>query len=166
MLAAILMERELEKLKEQIKSDDWDTCLSAVDRLAQIDSTESTNILLDMLKSGDSQIRNLAAVAMRESKNQKYFGPLIKRINELGPSGQIGTLVYALELLDCSHNLFDIANLNLNSGTNLEVKHSTTVILNEQDFLVTKDELKKVNELLDKFDFDIQGFDVKYKILD
>ena len=160
------MDRELETLKERIKSEDWDTCKSAVDRLAVIDSVESTNILLDMLKSNDSQVRNLAAIAMRDSKDQKYLNPIIQRLKELGPQGQIGTLVYALENLDCSRNLYDIANLNLNSGTNLEVKHSTTVILNEQTFRLTNSELEKVKEMLDRFDFSIEGFDTKYEVLD
>ena len=160
------MDKELETLKEKIKSDDWDTCRSAVDRLATINSDASTRILIDMLNSKDSQIRNLAAVAMRETKDQKFLTPLIQRLSDLGPKGQIGTLVYALENLDCSKNLYDIANLNLHAGTNMEIKHSTTVILNEQTFRLTKKELKEVKELLGKFDFTIEGFDTKYKVID
>lgn len=34
----------------------------------------------------------------------------------------MGTLVFALEHLDSNKNLYDIANLNLNAGSNLEVK--------------------------------------------
>lgn len=114
----------------------------------------------------DTQIRNLAAAAMRETGNQKYFIPLVNRINELGTKGKIGTLVYALENLDCRRSLYDIANLNLNAGKNMEVKHSTTVILNDQTFRLTNKELKEVRSLLDKFDFTIEGFDVKYQIED
>ena len=160
------MDKEITTLKEKIKSEDWDTRRSAVDRLAEINSEESTSILLDMLKSDDAQIRNLAAVAIRESKDQKYFDPLIKRISELGTKGQIGTLVYALENLDCSRNLHAIANLNLNREKNMEVKHSTTVILNEQSFKLTKKEFEEVTSLLNKFDFTIEGLDVKYEITD
>jgi len=158
------MDKVIDALKEKIKSDDWDTCRFAVDRLAEMNTDESATILLDMLKSDDSQIRNLAAVGMRGTRDQKYFVPLIKRINQLGNKGQIGTLVYALENLDCSKNLYDIANLNLNAGTNKEIKHSTTVILNEQSFTLTEGEFEDVKKLLDKFDFTIDGFDVKYEI--
>ena len=160
------MDKEINTLKEKIKSEDWETCRSAVDRLAEINSDESTSILLDMLRSDDAQIRNLAAVAMRETKNQKFLGPLTKRINELGTKGQIGTLVYALETLDCSRNLYDVANLNLNAGTNMEIKHSTTVILNEQSFELTTTEVEEIEKLLNEFDFTIDGFDVNYKIVD
>jgi hypothetical protein len=160
------MDKEINKLKQKINSDDWEICRSAVVRLAEINSEESTTILLDMLKSDDAEIRNLAAVAMRDTRNQKYLTPLIKRINDLGPKGKIGTLVYALEFLDCSRNLYDIANLNLNAGTNMEIRHSTTVILNEQSFTLTNAELEKVKKLLDRFDFAIDGFDVRYKISD
>jgi hypothetical protein len=160
------MDKELEALKVRVRSEDWDTCRSAVDRLAAINSDASTSILLDMLKSSDAQVRNLAAIAMRETKNQNFLIPLLQRLKDLGPKGQIGTLVQALENLDCSKNLFDIANLNLNAGTNMEVKNSTTVILNEQTFRLTKKELEQVKKLLDKFDFTIEGFDAKFEVID
>jgi HEAT repeat protein len=160
------MNEELKVLKEKVKSEDWDTCRLAVGRLAEINSEEATGILLDMLRSNDTQVRNLAAVAMRDTKDQKYFGALIERINQLGVKGQVETLAYALEYLNCSRNLYDIANLNLNAGTNREVKHSTTVILNEQSFLITSPELNAINELLDKFNYTIEGFDVKYSVID
>ena len=152
-------------MKQEIYSEDWETCKRAVDRLAEINSDESTSILLDMLKSNDAQVRNLAAVGMRTTRNQKYLVPLLKRISQLGTKGQIGSLVYALENLDCSRNLFDIAYMNLNAGTNMEVKHSTTVILNEQSFILTQTELKDLKELLEKYHFTIDGFDVNFKML-
>jgi HEAT repeat protein len=159
------LESELNILKKKIKHDDWETCRSAVERLAEIDSEEATSILLDMLRSDEAQVRNLTAVAMQDTRDQKYFAPLLRRINELGTKGQIGTLVYALENLDCSRNLYDIANLNLNAGTNVEVKHSTTAILNKQSFRLTRKEFEEVRNLLDKFDFTMDGFDVKYEIV-
>jgi len=160
------MDKEISALKEKIRSDNWETCKSAVDRLAEINTEDSTTILLDMLRSGDSQIRNLSADAMRETHNQKYFTPLIKRIKELGAKGQIGTLVCALENLDCSRNLYDIADLNLNAGENMEIKQSTTAILNRQAFRLTNKEFEDVKNLLDKFDYTIDGFDVRYKMED
>ena len=158
------MEDELEKLKDQIKSDDWDTCYSAACRIAEISSSEATNILLNMLKSKEPNSRNLAAVAMRNSRNQEYFNPLIARIKELGVDGQIGSLVYALEKLNCSRNLYDIATLNLTNKGNEEIKHSTTVILNEQAFVLTKADLEKVEHLLDQYSLDLVGYDVKFKV--
>jgi len=103
---------------------------------------------------------------MRETRDQKYCAHLIERINELGTNEEIGTLVYALENLDCRKNLYDIAKLNLNAGTNVEINHSTTKILNEQIFTLTTTELEAVNQLLSTFDFTIDGFDIKYRILD
>src|SRR6478609_9318190 len=153
------MDKELKVLKEKVRSEDWDTCRIAMARLAELNSEEATGILLDMLRSNDTQIRNLAAIAMRDTKDQKYFSALVERINQLGTKAQIGTLVHALEYLDCSRNLYDVAYLNLNAGTNMEVKQSTTVILNGQSFLVTTQELDAITELLKKFDFTIEGFD-------
>jgi hypothetical protein len=88
----------------------------------------------------------------------------MNRIKELGPDEEIGTLVYALEDFDCSLNLFDIAELYLRG--NAEVQMGTTTILNEQKFKLTKQELKRVRDLLNKFNYSLDGFKISYEIID
>jgi hypothetical protein len=160
------MNNEIIALKEKLRSDNLETCRAAVEKLAKLDTDDSTTILLDLLKSNDPQMRNLVSSAMSETRDQKYFNPLLTRINELGVREQIGTLVYALGFLDCSRNLYDIANLYLNAGKNGEVLMATTTILNEQSFQLTTQDLETVNSLLDKFDFSIERFGVKYQVTD
>jgi HEAT repeat protein len=44
------MESEIQILSEQLKSDDWDTSLSAADKLGDIGTDESVQPLLDSIK--------------------------------------------------------------------------------------------------------------------
>lgn len=158
------MERDIQILKEQIKSDDWATSLSAADRLGDIGTDESVQPLLDNLRSGDNFKRNAAALGLMRTKNQKYFDLLMNRIKELGADEEIGTLVYALEDFDCSSNLYDIVDLYLNG--NAEVQMGTTTILNEQKFKLTEQEMKRVSDLLNKFNYSLEGFRISYEIID
>jgi HEAT repeat protein len=158
------MESDIHILKEQVKSDDWETSLSAADRLGDIGTEEAIQPLLDNLKSDDNFRRNAAALGLMRTKNQKYFNTLINRIKELGVREEIGTLVYALENFDCSLNLYDIVDLYLNG--NAEVQMGTTTILNEQKFTLTKEEIKRVSDLLDRFNYSLEGFKISYQIID
>jgi len=158
------MESDINILKEQINSDDWGTSLSAADRLGDIGTEESVQLLLDTLKSNDNFKRNAAALGLMRTKNQRCFAPLMNRIKELGTDEEIGTLVYALEDFDCSSNLYDIVNLYVRG--NAEVQMGTTTILNDQKFKLTKQEMKRVRDLLNEFNYSLDGFKISYEIID
>ena len=158
------MERDIQILREEFKSDDWDISLSAADKLGDIGTEESVQPLLDNLKSDDNFKRNVAALGLMRTKNQRYFDPIMKRIKELGPKEEIGTLVYSLENFDCSSNLYDIVELHFNG--NGEVRMGTSTILSEQSFKLTKGEIKRVTDLFDKFNFTLDEFKISYEIVD
>ena len=156
------MDKEIAKLKQEIKSDDWKTSLSAADRLADIGTEESVQLLVDNLQSEDNFIRNAAALGLMRTGNQKFFNPLINRIKELGSEEEIGTLVYALEGFDCCAILSDIVNLFLKG--NFEVRQATTNILNDQSFQVTRKELEKIEKQLKDHDYSLDSFKINYQI--
>jgi HEAT repeat protein len=158
------MESEIQILSEQLKSDDWDTSLSAADKLGDIGTDESVQPLLDSIKSDNNFKRNAAALGLMRTKNQKYFDSLMNRIKELGPNEEIGTLFYALENFDCSLNLYDIVELCL-SG-NGEVQMSAATIFHEQTFKVTKEEIKIVTDLLNKSDYSLENLGISYELTD
>jgi hypothetical protein len=156
------MDKEIFKLREEIKSNVWETCLSAADRLADMGTEESVQLLVDYLQSNENFTRNAAALGLMRTGNQKYLSPLINRIKELGPQEEIGTLVYALESFDCNTILLDIVSLYLEG--NFEVRQATTNILNEQSFQVTKKELEKIEKQLEDHDYALDSFKINYQI--
>lgn len=158
------MESEIQILKQQIASDNWEINLSAADRLGDIGTDESVHPLLDNLKSDDNFKRNAAALGLMRTKNQKYFDSLMNRIKELGLDEDRGTLVFALEAFDCSSNLYDIVDLYLNG--NAEVRMGTTTILNDQKFKLTRKEIKRVSDLLHRFNYSLDEFKISYEITD
>ncbi len=158
------MESEIQILGQQLKSDDWEISLSAADRLGDIGTDQSVQPLLDSLKSDNNFKRNAAALGLMRTKNQKYFDSLMSRIKELGPNEEIGTLFYALENFDCSLNLYDIVELCL-SG-NGEVQMSAATIFDEQTFKVTKKEIRRVNDLLNKSSYSLKSLGISYELTD
>ena len=157
-----MSERGITEYSRNVLSEDWGTSLHAAETLGRIGTDEAIKPLVECLKSTDNWIRNAAALGLMETKNQKYFKPLLDRIIELGPNQEIGTLVYALTEFDCSAHLFDIAYLFLNG--NFEVKNATTGILNDTVFQLTKNQLDNVNRLLIESGTSIEGFKIKYEL--
>ena len=97
-----------------------------------------------------------------QTSDQEYVEPLIKRIKELGPEEEIGTLVYALEDFDCSAILPDIVTLYLKG--NFEVRQATTNILNKQSFKVTTKELNEIENELKDYEYSLDSFKVNYQL--
>ena len=157
-----LMDKAILKLKEEITSEDWQISLSAAERLANIKTKESLQVLVDSLKSENHLIRNAAALGPMQTSDQEYVEPLIKRIKELGPEEEIGTLVYALEDFDCSAILPDIVTLYLKG--NFEVRQATTNILNKQSFKVTTKELNEIENELKDYEYSLDSFKVNYQL--
>jgi hypothetical protein len=113
----------------------------ASENLAAIASETAVNFLKQQLSSTDSFKRNAAALGMMEHPS-KLYGELIRlRIPE-----KIGTLVFALENFDTSDHLDNICEWHFNGSA--EVQMSTSDMLFNQTFLVSKEQLTKVNEML------------------
>ncbi|MBC7451062.1 MAG: hypothetical protein H7259_06200 [Cytophagales bacterium] len=152
----------IDELKTNLYSNNWETSLDAADKLAELSTPIALSILIEGLKSNDISVRNASALGIREANNESAFLALWNRIVELGPDEQIGTLVYSMEATDCSNYLLEIINLYLNG--NFEVENSSEVILTEQTFFVTDEELIAIKKELENHDMKIEDLSVKYKI--
>lgn len=154
----------LEELESNLFSNDWEVSVDAADKLAGLNTPESIAVLIKAIDSDDNFIRNAAALGIREANNEVAFLALWNRIIELGPDEEIGTLVYSMEMADCSNYLLELINLYFNG--NYEVENSTSVIINEQTFNLTKEELIKIKEELNNQDMTLEDLNVKYKLND
>ena len=132
-------ENKLEKIKADIFSDDWDKIKNATNHLFNLGGKENIDYLLGLLDHKDSSIRNAVALTFRDNKFNEAVEPLFKSINKEENKNYRGTMVYALQMLDCSHKLQEIFKL-LFYG-NYEVKMGVLTILEEQKFEFTKDDL-------------------------
>ncbi len=153
----------LKTLKDELYSSDWEISLNASDKLSEIYTPESIEILTDALQSSDNFIRNSGALGIRELKNQEAYKILLKRILELGPNEKIGTLVYSLEYADCKRNLDDLIELFLKG--NYEVRMGLNEIFTEQTFELTNEELKNIQLKLNQEDLTINELGIRFVIL-
>lgn len=158
-IAAIL--EDLVELKKMLFSDDWNESLDAADKLAEINSSKSIAILIEGIKSENNLIRNSAALGIRELRNNEAYKELWKRILELGPNGEVGTLVYSMEFADCSKYLSQLVNLFKHG--NYEVQNMTHNIIYNQVFYVSENEYIRVKDLLVDLEFDFD--DIKIEII-
>lgn len=96
--------------------------------------------LLKGLRSVVHRERNGAALELRELV-QDAIVAIWRSIRRPANRNNRGTLVYTLELLDCSEHFDDLIDLAING--NLEVQCHALRILQRQSFLVTKSQLRK-----------------------
>jgi HEAT repeat protein len=69
-------------------------------------------LLIDLLESDSSAIRDEAALGLELAGDQRAFVPLLRRIRELSPAGEdIGTLVFALSALDYREAVVDLVRI-------------------------------------------------------
>jgi hypothetical protein len=127
------------QLKKDLFSDNWDTAKSASDGLAEIGSPEVINFFISLLEQDNANIRNVAALGLRKLSDNQALEPLFRAINKKENENNRGTMVYALQTLDCSHKLPELFDL-LFYG-NFEVKMGVSVILDEQTFEFTRQDL-------------------------
>ena len=149
---------DLYQLKTDLHSGKWETALDAADRLSQLNTTESIDVLIDGLSSTNSFIRNASALGIRDTDSKKAFDALFNRIKELWPNEEIGTLVYCLETANCNDYLIDLIDFYFNGS--FEVKSSITTIFNEQNFVQTKDNINRLQDILKLNNTTIQDFNI------
>lgn len=153
------MYNKIELLKSQLFSKDWEVAKAASNQLFIEGEFE---YLLELLKHKDCSIRNAAALVFRENKYQAALEPLIEAINTNEYNNSIGTLVYALEALNCKSKLSELFRILLTTHKNWEVQSHILSILEEQEFEFTKDELLSIqnmwSDLKDNWNF-LNGID-------
>jgi len=132
-------DQTLTAIKTDFFSPDSAVATAAADKLGEIGGDEVLDFLIQVLKSPDSWLRNSAALALRDIGDNRAAEPLWQSIKNPLNINHRGTMVYALEKLDCSQMLPELFDL-LFYG-NAEVRMGAATILDEQIFEFSADDL-------------------------
>lgn len=138
---------EFEQLKKDVFSDDWELVKSSADRLGQIGGDEVIEFLISLISLDNSGIRNRAALALENIKDNRALEPLLTAIFKKENHNYNGTMVFALESFDCSQKLKEIFRILFYET--YESKISAYSILNDQIFDFTKDDLHEIQKMWD-----------------
>jgi len=138
---------EIEQLKQDIFSDNWELVKSSANRLGEIGGDEVVNFLISLIALDDSSIRNRAALALENIKDNRAIEPLLSSIFKKENFNYNGTMVFALESLDCSKKLKEIFKILFYET--YEAKISAYAILSVQIFDFTKEDLIEIQKMWD-----------------
>ncbi|NGN97619.1 HEAT repeat domain-containing protein [Grimontia sp. S25] len=139
------VDTEVETLKDQFLCSDWDSLLKTSDKLVDIGGDAVSLFFIECLDSVNADVRNGAALALRDIGDKRAVDPLIEGVlNPVDPK-RCATLAYALETHDCSSKFLDVFRILFYS--NYECKWSALNILNEQKFSFTDEDLLKVKRM-------------------
>ncbi len=139
------LKNEIEKLKTDILSENWEVVKTSADRLGQIGSDEVVHFLISLLALENSGIRDRAALALADIKDDRALEPLLTAIFKKENYNYNGTLVYALEFLNCSQKFKDVFKI-LFFETD-EAKIGAYTILTEQEFDFTEQDLIEIKQM-------------------
>ena len=137
--------QDIERLKQNILSDNNRIAQSAAEELSQLGGDDITCFLISLIELDNSKIRDIAAVALSDIKDNRAVEPLLKAIFKKENHNYNGTLVYALESLDCSKNLKDIFRILFYET--FEAKIGAYSILTEQTFAFTENDLVEISNM-------------------
>ena len=138
---------EFNQLQKNIFSDDWETVKLAGNRLGKIGGKEVVDFLISLLSLDNSGIRNRAALALEEIKDSRAVEPLLNSIFKKENHDYNGTMVFALESLDCSKKLKEIFRILF--FETYEAKISAYEILFDQTFDFSKDDIIEIQKMWD-----------------
>lgn len=154
------LNKEISQLKKDMFSDDWETVKISADRLGKIGGQEVTDFLISLLNLENPDIRNRAALALEEIKDNRALDPLLMAIFKKENHNYNGTMVFALESLDCSKKLKEIFKILF--FETYESKISAYAILCDQTFDFTEQDLIDVRQMWQECKMDpakCPGFD-------
>ena len=136
---------EIEQLKKGVFSDDWELVNFSADKLGKIGGEEVVDFLISLIALDAVGIRNRAALALEDIKDNRALEPLLKAIFKKENHNYNGTMVFALESLDCSKKFKEIFRILFYES--YEAKLSAHAILNNQKFEFTKQDLLDIQEM-------------------
>jgi HEAT repeat protein len=142
-------DQEIEKLKSDIFSGNWDTMKQSVNRLFEIGGQQNLDYLVGLLDQSNSGVRNAVSLTFRDNRFNAALEPLLTAINKEENKGYTGTMVYALEKLDCSHKLRELFDILFNKNS-YEVQNHILTVLDEQEFKFNDDDLVYIRSKWDK----------------
>jgi len=121
--------------------------MEVVDELVETNHKDAVEIFIELLESTDPKVRHPVALGIYDLKPQAALEPLLKAIFKPENHNYNGTLVFALEGLDCSKKLKDIFKILFYSS--YEAKISAHAILSKQIFEFTSTELLEIQAMWD-----------------
>ncbi len=106
--------------------------------------------LSKILLSKQPKVRNRAALIIRKIADNQAIMPLLSAIFKKRNRNYNGTLVYALQVLDCSNYLKEIFKILFFEG--FEAKHMAYSILCDQEFVFTKTDLIAIQKMYREYE--------------
>ncbi|HEX8350218.1 MAG TPA: hypothetical protein VF598_09655 [Hymenobacter sp.] len=145
--------QKIEKHKSDVFSDNQREAQYACNKLfhlgggfSKIGQKKCRKFLITLLDQEKPRTRNAVAITFRNNEFNAALNPLLQAINKPENSRSRGTLVYALEKLDCSKKLSELFDILFGAANNWEVQASVLTILDEQIFEFTESELQTIQE--------------------
>jgi hypothetical protein len=143
------MKHELEKLKADMLSGDFQKVKNAAETLGRIGGDDVLDFLISLLELDNPDIRNRAALALEEIKDNRALDPLLRAIFKKENHNSNGTMVFALEALDCSKHLVQIFRILL--FETYESKLSAYNILKDQEFIISDEDIFEITSMWRKY---------------
>ena len=141
--------RPVSKLVDDLQSDDKEVRDAASRILVARGGADVVDSLVSVLRSPDGWVRNGAASVLREIADDRAVDPLVDAINVPENCNNRGSLVYALQTLDCRNYFLFLFGLVIEG--NYEVRSLALMILEEQQFDVTPAMLATAKNKLDAY---------------
>jgi len=139
--------QDLAALKTAFFSPDDKVATAASDKLGALGGDEVVAFLISVLESENAGLRNSAALALRDIGDNRALEPLFRAIQKPENANNRGTLVYALEELDCSQKLTELFDILFYAR--YEAKMSAAAILDEQIFEFSAEDLHEIQRKWD-----------------
>ena len=136
---------EIKQLKKDVFSDDWELVKSSANRLGEIGGDDVVDVLISLIALDDCSIRNKAALALEQIKDNRALEPLLTAIFKKENHNYNGTMVFALESLNCSKKLKEIFRILFYET--YESKLSANAILSDQIFEFTEHDLRDIQRM-------------------
>ena len=141
--------RVLSELIRDLQSDDREIAEEASQILEARGDATVVDHLVELLRSPHGQIRNRTALVLRKIEDNRAIEPLMTAIQLPANKNNNGTLIYALQTLDCQHLFSFLFDLVIDGD--FEVECMSLAILQEQDFEVTPAMLCEAKHKLDEY---------------
>jgi hypothetical protein len=136
------MNAQIEQAKKDLLSADGEIRLRASDFLSTLKNKEVTAFLISLLDSTDPDIYSIAAYTLRDIADNEALEPLMKAIFKKENLNYNGTLVFALQTLNCSHKFKELFEILFYHG--YESKILAYQILGGQEFEFKRGELQDI----------------------
>ncbi len=134
--------QDLVTIKADFFSPDPKVATAASDKLGELGGDEVIAFLIPILESENAWLRNSAALALRDIGDNRAVEPLFHAIQKPENANNRGTLVYALEELDCSQKLPELFDILFYAR--YEAKMSAATVLDEQIFEFSAEDLHEI----------------------